>query len=444
MSRTRTMTLANDYVDPLYTRTYTGTRGDCDGGPSGNSITEYPTAEILQKYHFREMTDVEVPNYHKLSRQGFIFQNPMSSYEVIEERTPCTYYSSRQTEKYGCTPKRWYPYITYDEGGTINFPAKLAEDNIGEFMSSSLDDADIATCNERAVSQAWSNVSQSEILSYVAMIEAGKSFKGIKDLLKMALKQIRAGRMKVHRFRKLGSGLTRDEVVDFYLGVRYNLRPLYYDIMGLSKALLPNQGAYRQTYRGQSSMLKEEEDHPTFAFKSSNLPYQRVDIDYHRFVKREIVSKAGVLVNWDGNSLNAKLGGHSFASSAWDLVRFSFIVDWFANVGDSLLSWMPIVGGQALTSWVTSTVTTTQNSYVGQALVDINSPPEDTYRWGRMMYLLNGQSQRVTVETERTPAPERTVIPNVSVNLDALKSLDLGLIVNSLLHEKNSVRKYRI
>lgn len=40
-------------------------------------------------------------------------------------------------------------------------------------------------------------------------------------------------------------------------------------------------------------------------------------------------------------------------SAAWELIPFSFVVDWFANTGDFLRAQFPVVGRRELGSWVT-------------------------------------------------------------------------------------------
>jgi hypothetical protein len=444
MSRFRSEVLENVNHDNSFQEHYTNGRGTCTKEP-GTPLYIYPAAlsTSLQKYSYREMTDEEIPDYHKLSAQGLIFNNPMQSTSVVEERSPVTYNYTRCTEKYGCTPPKWYGYINYQGAGNIDFSEKLWEHSIDMYLPSGLDPDDVSLCCERAVSKSWANVTQADMLSYVALIEAGKTLGGMKQLLGTAHKVIRAGRKKIHRLQKSGSSLSRTDLADFYMNLRYNLRPLYYDIRGLQKAIEPDGNHSRRTYRGVSSMSGTKDDMVSVPWMYYSAPYIDVDVDFHRYCKTEIEARAGVLVDWKGDSLSAKLGGWSFASSAWDLVPFSFIVDWFFNVGDTLLAWMPIVGGKALTSWVSSTVTTTQTSMIGLTHCDISST-SPSYRYSLGNFDFAGEFTKTTIEKVRVPRPERTVIPNISVSLDALKLLDLGVIVRNLFNEKNTIRKYRL
>lgn len=444
MSRIRSQVLESSFHDWAYSENYTNGRGTCLASPGPPLVTTDFSGTHLKRVHTTQMTDVEVVNFYRLRKQGHIFNNPMTKTEIIEEWTPCTYYRTWGTEKYGCTPAKWYPYIEYEGAGTIDMGNFVALDSNPTYLPSGLDADDISDLRDLAVSKAWSNISQAEVLSYVAVIEMGKTVKGMTQLLKAAHKIMRAGRLHAQRLVKKGEGgFSPSELAEYYMNVRYNLRPLYYDIRGLQKASELQKDGGRQTYRAKKTRGEDLRHTSSLRhFQIVAAPSIAVNTDIERRCTTSAEVHGGVLVDWKNTTMSDKLGGWSIAASAWDLVPYSFICDWFFNVGDTLLSWMPIVGGKVLTSWAVSLVTTTQLTKLGASSVDLTST-SSVYRSAHASYNYSGEMSKTTIVKTRVPRPERPVIPSLDINLDPLKSLDLGIIIKGLFNETNLYKKHR-
>lgn len=125
--------------------------------------------------------------------------------------------------------------------------------------------------------------------------------------------------------------------------------------------------------------------------------------------------------------------------SAWDLVPFSFIIDWFFTVGDTICAFSPLpLGVTALASWITTTESTVQtfrltgaSSQVGVCGSYLYTDTGCTFGNGEVAY-------KISTKKTRTPNYQRNLVPRINVNLDPLKILDLGII----LRKGRSVQSY--
>lgn len=134
------------------------------------------------------------------------------------------------------------------------------------------------------------------------------------------------------------------ETSSLWLEWRYGWGPLVMDIVSALKALDKARGPRRFIARGlakadlQSSSVKTR--------LTEGTAHYRVDVNQTRlaraYVLYEVSSELGALVN--------DFGVTDFPASAWELVPFSFVVDWFIPVGDWLAALTPKIGVNVLAS----------------------------------------------------------------------------------------------
>jgi len=219
--------------------------------------------------------------------------------------------------------------------------------------------------------------------------------------------------------RYLKRELTFKELSSRYMEARYALRPLVYDAAGVCEAWNKSttNGYQRQTFRGYASDVYEVSD--TFTSKSW---WQAT-----RTVKRTgtitVHARAGVLTDVEVSKL-AVWGADAIIDAGWELLPFSFIVDWFWNVGKTVSSWMPRMGVRKLTSWVTvKSVATMINE-----LESVSNLPNVPAWDADSAFYWSGVKTRLETRVTRTPNPSREIMPHLNVRLDNLKLLDLTLI----------------
>jgi hypothetical protein len=157
-------------------------------------------------------------------------------------------------------------------------------------------------------------------------------------------------------FAKLKRKLKRGEITsldylkqfsNLWLTYRYGIMPLVYDVRGILKAFSSPQKPERQTSRGSMS----ESGEAAVVYDNPTGVKLQVQVDWtHK-------ARAGVLYTQD-DDLQARLGLRlaDLPVAALELVRLSFVVDWFVNVSDYLKA--VTVAGRVteLAAW--STVTT--------------------------------------------------------------------------------------
>ena len=122
--------------------------------------------------------------------------------------------------------------------------------------------------------------------------------------------------------------------------------------------------------------------------------------------------------------------------SAWELVRWSFIADWFFSIGDVISSWSQSSGLTPLTSWVTLV----HDTFIEKKCTSCTISDRNGYTWGGADYVHLGKSYGSIRRVWRVPSPSRTIIPRFDLKLNLGKILDLGAIGRGLLH--GNVPKY--
>jgi hypothetical protein len=149
--------------------------------------------------------------------------------------------------------------------------------------------------------------------------------------------------------------------------------------------------------------------------------------------KRQVDVRAGVLCQVEALNHISIYGLTQPVEAIWELIPFSFIVDWFFNVGNTIGSWTPEMGTKTLASWYVINNTTYQK--MGRFHDDFEFPEGDSLRRGTAYskMLSNCWCDRTTVTKERVPSPIRAVVPTFSLRLDTLKLVDLLIIAKKLL-----------
>lgn len=221
--------------------------------------------------------------------------------------------------------------------------------------------------------------------------------------------------------------------------VRYGLRPLYYDILGVMK-LTQEPSGLRTTFRGHESDSNSVSDSWTGPCTLAN-----TYITVNRKSSISLDIRAGVLTEGFDQTLWRRMGVSLIAESAWELVPFSFIADWFGNFGSLISSWVPKPGIVEKASWFTAETAIHQTVSVSLAGT-YNQQLSFNFRRGSVSKIetessgFSGMNYKFTSYKTRYPNPPRPSLPHISVNLNPQKLLDLASIGRNITKAFSKVR----
>lgn len=400
-------------------------------------------------------SDVVVDNFHQRRAQGAIFNNPMDSGNLdVKELASGILMSQVQT---GCAydhsdwSKHYVEASNWQVTGEVGYSDLCA----GSATASSFLDLigvpelSVSTIQNIAVSQAWANIDQSEILALASAKEANTTASGLINTAQKVVKVFRA--VKKFDAKKAKGLLFKDprtrakklksiasQAEDVYMEARYNLRPLYYDMLGVLKLTVPSRP--RQTFRGYESRVSDLTDQEVYKYTGCAAPTlgTGVNLRVNRTARRSVTARAGVLTDILDPGLANRSGITALPQTLYDLTPYSFIADWFFNVGDTMLSWVPKPGVRTLASWVTVEQIDECSNQICLENFDAGTGPVTPWSYGAYGHTINFQMIPSTkswrnVRKWRLPNPSRAIIPSFVVNMDPLKKLDLFIILKKMV-----------
>jgi hypothetical protein len=135
------------------------------------------------------------------------------------------------------------------------------------------------------------------------------------------------------------------------LAFNFGVKPLLHDIEGILEALVfKHPEVLRQTARGVQTSSDS-------SFSTAYAVSGFLEVPYRIDVVEDVIVRAGVLYAFKGESLGASLGVRlaDIPAAAWELLPWSFVLDWIANVGDIVSGLTALCTNDLLTQWVSIT-----------------------------------------------------------------------------------------
>jgi hypothetical protein len=403
------------------------------------------------------MDDYVTEGYNKLQRQGIIVNNGCVKTQTIREWFPGRRDMHVHLDKWGCSPARWYDFTTVQDFGDESSKAMitLLFGAIPWAAEPSLSVNEELALRELALTSAYANINSTDVLALVALAESEKTLVGLvntfrrvlgitKTMLSLLEKQKRRassgsniGQLK-RDLKKLGS-----DAQQLYMEARYGLRPLYYDVVGFSKFLTkPKPAVDRYTFRGKQVWSDRNSDIVVKNHPGTSGYYFTAALPFYRVTTKDVFVRAGVLTRFTDYGAIQGLGLQQIPETIWELTKFSFILDWFFNVGELIASWTPNLGFETLTSWVTQETVVTKTIVAG--VPSITNLSNATYRVVDPAASFSYGGIETSIRYERIPRPKQPFSPHLNVKLNTLKLIDLAIILKQLKTNTKSLQQYRI
>jgi hypothetical protein len=246
-----------------------------------------------------------------------------------------------------------------------------------------------------AGTQAWGNVVSPEVLGGENMHDLEQTWRLLRHPLEgfhQLIHKIRGTRSFLRQTKSLGEFMS-----DTWLKYRYGATPLMHDLMnGFHAAVVPVYSD-RHTARGSASAPNQYETATEAIHNSTHPGTCTRSVSANRWCRAGILYQHHFTVGdrWGSSA-------HNILPTLWEILPYSFVVDWFVNVGDFLAACTPKANVVVLSSWTT---------HVGEYLYtrehrithsDYTSPWSGSGEWGFT-------DQRERKHIARTPGAERGV-----------------------------------
>lgn len=357
-----------------------------------------------------EMNDELTPNFHERMASGDIITNDMSSLKITDNDAQPTEYLSATlwSSGDGTAGEKWYGMLS-------------PQYYLGNWLT--IDDHEELRLNleAQAVTRAYENMNNTEWAVAMVAAEGRKTLASISDILLRVIKIVRA--IKRLDAKYLRKQISQQELEKRYMELRYALRPLMYDVRDAQKAYNKKLSDVpkRYTFRGYASESVSNSSSEVATVGSM------INFDLNRTSSCKIDVRAGILCNIKATKLNI-LGVDQILETIWEITPYSFIIDWFIDVGGWIASWTPNAGVEELTSWTTTfRLKEYSNTMDNVERVRPNSyDVDDSVTW-------SGTKSRSELTKIRTADPQRSYLPHFNVNLDSFKILDLLIILKGLM-----------
>lgn len=423
------------------------------------------TAKYTEMYtatdRYVRMLDVETPSFHRERNKGGIICSPMFKDEIYYDVTPTSFVANGFMNTTpivykdfvfkgldgvspnacivpsGMTAELDTQFKLFGRETSLAITRAHAEVNLSEMNV-------LASTGELPETIAWMRNCIKRILELTRLfrlkldtrsvlrtlrynaVESGKSF----DLRKLERYVGLLAKRKARRELKKDSIDTT--ILNLWLEYRYAVRPLVIDLKNALNALDKVISSGRLTARGREYVVGETSSNGVI---NPNANSNSVGVTYTKQVKTNIKARAGCLYVIDGQvaTLLDVLGLDQPIEAVWELIPFSFMLDWVFSIGDLLESWFKSSGLSVLASWVTLRVESSQTCKVTSAVL---YPGNASMRWPNQQFVL-GSSHTVVRRYWRYPSPPLPLLPRFDLKLDLAKLIDLGAIYRNIYSGKS-------
>jgi hypothetical protein len=128
----------------------------------------------------------------------------------------------------------------------------------------------------------------------------------------------------------------RRVIADTYLEYAFGWRPLIHDIDDAMKTLANSRFTSEEKWRPVNASGKDEVYSTSFSEVLSTGLISSIKVRVEEYAKKEVTYRGCVSVEHPSNSFGTHSGNflEDFVPTVWELIPYSFLVDYFTNIGD--------------------------------------------------------------------------------------------------------------
>lgn len=335
----------------LYTETF------CNG--SINQIVQL--GKGIKTGTVKTTNDIVTSKFHSRIRDGEIINNPYSSTLIEKSGSASGSHSS--------------VYIPSCSGTNLK---SLMCDSMHVIIADTKDivhpwDPDIVNLEFLAGTQAAAGIIPADVMGMVDLIEIRKTLDMIRNPFEATRKFVSDIR-RSKRYQRSKAKSVGEFISSNWLQYRYGILPLLSSMNGIIEVVTKPKTSVRHTSRGFASgnFGTITEVGPV----SGNTPGSFFTTQINREITGRCTVRTGVLYEHVFSTTD-RIGFslHDIPSTAWELIPYSFVADWFANTGDLIRALTPKAGVRQLACW-------TRNEFVLDAKNTVlhgNPPPHTNW-----------------------------------------------------------------
>jgi hypothetical protein len=324
--------------------TYISTDDTCSSG-----VTTVDLGAIAYAGEVHEFWDMVTPNFFKRSAAGELITNPLRS--LRESQTVSGNFAQGTNSANSCSSP-----IKHRSVNLLGPQAywRITETPLGDHAfrlgkpPSLVSDSEMKSATEVATTAAWSKSTQHNADILVDIAEFGQLLRMLRDPIQTSSTLLR----KINSKKRGAKGIGSHDVVDYanslWLQYRFGIRPLVSSVQGVIKAIDRVVAKKRQTHRGSYYVKKD-------SLVSAHFIGNPFSLDYTMYHTDEVIIRTGLVIE-DEVTFSQSLGvdASGILTLPWELVPFSFVADWFANVNSYLGALAPYLMKSPLSKWVTT------------------------------------------------------------------------------------------
>lgn len=436
MSRTRSSTSPN-----LSTTSVTRT-GCTIANPNGTVSTAYST--LSNSTAGKTIVDNLTPGFHTKRKAGLVLPMNYCRIDNVTVNVTGAYHNEGARSSNNWTI--WDEYNHDGPGIARYFPCWVGATPAWSLDSSTLTQKAVESCRGKI------DASKSQVL--VTLAELAKTKRMVVDRgVRLALGAYAIGRglnkptvmgffhgknqshldgvLKSFRWtrERFHRPIRGQALNEMWLEYRYGWRPLVADIQNLTQTMLnlEERVSGRQVARStQQVASKTTTSKQNYGDGPVGAPFTW---EMTRTVTEELIVRATHLYMPGQASHANQFGLTAYAGTVWELVPFSFVVDWFVDVGGWISAWEPKPGVTDLGSCVTTVRKMTEHGAITKLTTHVNHN-----LWNRNTYCtLNGE--RTTSVYERTaglPFYWTPTLGSIPSSFTDLRILDAVALIKQL------------